>query len=165
MELKENYIIGLISVKKGQNLKKRIINSYENWKREHPLDWDWENIEGENNEKEISLCDIYIDSKKINFTYFHAFENYGIFKIKYHFKIPLKTLNFLFTSCKDILYIDFSNLIINDLTNMTHLFYGCESLTSINMGTLNTKKLLDMSYMFCECHSLNNLHLSDFNYK
>ena len=38
-ELKENIIIGIIEVEKN-NLKQKIINSYENVKREEPYLWE-----------------------------------------------------------------------------------------------------------------------------
>ena len=64
MDSNNNFIYGEISIKKGQNNNIRLINSLENFKREHPFDWDWDNINSENNEEQIQFCEIYINSKK-----------------------------------------------------------------------------------------------------
>ena len=45
------------------NSKERIINSFENAKRNNP-DWHWNNIETKKNEEEIKECEIYINDKK-----------------------------------------------------------------------------------------------------
>ena len=89
MDDSNNFIKAELLIKNGQNKKQRLINSYENWKREHPSDWDWDNIISEKNEEEIKLCEIYIQSKKIHFTYFYDFEKYGKYKNIFLFKIPI----------------------------------------------------------------------------
>ena len=47
MDISKNYIDAMILINKGKNKTQRLINSYENWKREHHSDWDWDNINGE----------------------------------------------------------------------------------------------------------------------
>ena len=71
----ENEIISEIYIK-DHNSKQRIINSFENTKREK-LNWNWDIIESKENEKEIKDCEIYINDKKIDFTYYYIFENKG----------------------------------------------------------------------------------------
>ena len=71
----ENEIISEIYIK-YHNSKQRIINSFENAKREK-LNWNWDIIENKENEKEIKDCEIYINDKKIDFTYYYIFENKG----------------------------------------------------------------------------------------
>ena len=58
----KNEIILEIDIK-FNNSKERIINSFENTKRENP-NWKWENIESKENEKDIKDCEIYINDKK-----------------------------------------------------------------------------------------------------
>ena len=53
MDISKNYIDAVILINKGKNIRQRLINSYENWKREHHSDWDWDNINGEKNEEQI----------------------------------------------------------------------------------------------------------------
>ena len=93
MDYSNNYINAEISIKKGQNKKQRLINSYENWKREHLTDWDWDSIISENNEEEVKLCVLYIQTKKLNFTYLYNFEKYGKYQVKFIFKVPIKSIN------------------------------------------------------------------------
>ena len=63
---KENKIIGKIEIKTS-DLKERIINSYENAKKRN------KKLKGIENEKEIKMCEIFINNKKINFTYDYNF--------------------------------------------------------------------------------------------
>ena len=66
IKLTENCIVGIIKIKKD-NLKQKIINSYENVKREE-TSWNWDEIKVNENEEEIKNCDIFINGKKIKFT-------------------------------------------------------------------------------------------------
>ena len=77
-EIKDNIIIGIIKVEKN-DLKQKIINSYENAKKEN-IDF---SLKGKENENEIKDCEIYINDKKIDFSYYYNFENEGLYKIKY----------------------------------------------------------------------------------
>ena len=78
-EKEENVIIGIIKVVKN-DYKQRIINSYENAKKEE------DELEGIKNEEEIKMCEILINDKIIDFSYYYEFENEGNYKIKYIFK-------------------------------------------------------------------------------
>ncbi len=86
----DNIIIGNIYIKEG-DLRERIINSYENVKKEEAY---FSNIESKENEKEIKSCEIFINNNKINFTYFYKFPKAGNYKIKYKFKNLLKSANY-----------------------------------------------------------------------
>ena len=70
----KNYITGKIKVKEGEK-KVRIINSYENWKREKKSKnndkFDNENFHNENEIK--SNIQIIIDEKPIDFSYYYEF--------------------------------------------------------------------------------------------
>ena len=71
----------ILEINNGDNnSKKRIINSFENAKRENPS-WDWNEIEAKENEDEIKECEIYINDKKIDFTYYYIFKNKGKYLI------------------------------------------------------------------------------------
>ena len=61
----KNEIIAEIIIK-DNNSRKRLINSFENSKRENP-NWIWDNIETKKNEEEMKDCEIYINNKKIGF--------------------------------------------------------------------------------------------------
>ena len=87
----KNEIILEINIK-DNNSKERIINSFENTKRENPY-WYWNIIETKKNEDEIKECEIYINDKKIDFTYDYTFKNKGKYIIKYKFKKLLNSSN------------------------------------------------------------------------
>ena len=110
----KNEIIAEINIKYN-NSKERIINSFENIKRENP-NFNCENIEAKENEEEIKDCEIYINDNKIDFTYFYTFNNKGKYIIKYKFKKLLNSCNFM--------------------------FYGCNSLSSLDLSNFNTQKVL-----------------------
>ena len=165
MEYSNNLILAELSIKKGQNKKQRLINSFENFKREHPFDWDWDNILVEKNEEQIKLCEIFIDSKKINFTYFYTFNNYGNYKIQYYFKLVPQSINFLFANCESITFIDFANFKIYKMKSISHLFYGSKSLISADINNIISENIIDMGYTFSECHSLQYFDLTNFKTK
>ena len=96
----KNEIISEINIK-NCNLKERIINSFENKKRENP-NWNWVNIESKENEKEIRDCEIYINDKKIDFSYYYTFNNKGKYIIKYKFTKLLNSTNSMFSDCKSL---------------------------------------------------------------
>ena len=100
-------IVGIIKIKKD-NLKQKIINSYENVKREE-TSWNWDEIKVNENEEEIKNCDIFINGKKIKFTYYYNFPNDGKYIIKYEFKNLIKSTSFMFYGCNSLLWLDLSN--------------------------------------------------------
>ena len=67
----KNEIILKIYIR-DKNSKERIINSFENIKREH-ANLESEKIEVKENIEEIKDCEIYINDKKIDFTYYYTF--------------------------------------------------------------------------------------------
>ena len=84
----DNFIIGNIKIEAG-DLRKRIINSYENAKNEYPGIID---DNSKKKEKNIKSCEIFINNKKISFTYFYNFPKAGNYIIKYKFKNLLNIL-------------------------------------------------------------------------
>ena len=155
----DNIIIGNIKIEKGQ-LRNRIINSYDNVKREKSNIIDYES---KNNEKEIKNCEIYINNQKITFTYFYDFPKAGNYIIKYKFKNLLKETNFMFSDCNSLSSLDLSNFNTQNVTNMLGMFYNCRSLTSLNLSNCNTQNVNNMMSMFQNCESLISLDLSNFN--
>ena len=159
--MKKNEIILEINIK-DNNLKERIINSFENTKRENP-NWDWNNIEMKKNEEEIKECEIFINDKKIDFTYCYVFKNKGKYLIKYKFKKLLNSCNFMFYDCNSLSSLDLSNFNTQNVTNMGGMFYNCKSLTSLDLSNFNTQNVKNMDNIFNGCKSLISLDLSNFN--
>ena len=80
----DNYIIGEIYIKDEDiNKKIRIINSYEEARRENSS---IEYKEELKNEEQIKKCEIEINNKLMPFSYFYEFKQKGKYIIKYKFK-------------------------------------------------------------------------------
>ena len=78
-----NYINAEIYIKE-EDINKiiRIINSFENYKKEYELkDEETDNIYA--NEEEIKKCKIKINEKLIDFSYYYKFNQKGKYYIKY----------------------------------------------------------------------------------
>ena len=159
----ENKIIGEIHIKKEDiNKDIRIINSFENVKRELKLkdDDDFKYL----NEKEIKEnIEIKINGKIIEFTYYYKFNKEGKNIIEYSFKNILTKTCFIFYDCISLINLDFSNFNTQNVINMSYMFYNCYSLISLDLSKFNTQKVNDISYMFYQCKSLKSLNLSNFN--
>ena len=163
-EIKDsNIIIGNIKVEKTC-LRLRILNSYENTKRENKNLF-WGNVKAIENEEQIKNCEIFINNIKINFNYYYEFPKEGIYEIKYIFKNLLKSTNFMFYGCYALISLDLSNFYTKNITNMEYMFFRCNSLIELNLSNFDTKNVTNMEYMFCGCKSLKSLDLSNFDTK
>ena len=162
-EKKDNIIIGKIKVEKTC-LRHRLINSYENVKRENKNLF-WDNVKEIENEEQIKNCDIFINDIKINFNYYYEFPGEGIYNIKYIFKNKLKSTNFMFYGCYTLISLDLSNFDTKSVINMEYMFFRCNSLIELNLSNFDTKNVTNMEYMFCGCKSLKSLDLSNFDTK
>jgi len=161
----KNLIIGQIDIKPDDiNKDIRIINSFENIKRENKFIKDQEDDWKNENEKEIKEnIEIKINGKKIKFSYYHKFEKEGKYSIEYSFKKNLTKTNHMFYYCESITNLNFSDFNAENVTNMSYMFYYCSSLTNLNFSNFNTQNVSNMSHMFYCCKSLTNLNLSYFN--
>ena len=148
----KNEIISEINITNNDS-NERIINSFENTKRENPF-LDWESIESKENEEEIKDCEIYINDKNIEFTYYYTFKNKGKYIIKYKFKKLLNSTNYMFSYCNSLLSLDLSNFNTQNVINMESMFSDCKSLLSLNLSSFNTQNVTNMQYMFFNCKSL-----------
>ena len=121
-----NYIIAEIEIKENDlNKDIRIINSFEEYKREN--EWKDKKDDYKNeNEKEIKQnCEIKINGKIIKFSYFYKFNEIGKYQIKYSFKNNSTKINHLFCGCSSFKEINFSNFNTQNATNMSFMFSGC----------------------------------------
>ena len=98
-----NYIIGTFLINKnniGRDIQ--IINSYDEYHR-HRTYYDIE--------EEIKDCIIEINNIKLaSFSYYHKFDEEGIYTIKYTFNNILINCNYMFFHCKNLINLDLSNL-------------------------------------------------------
>ena len=164
IEKHENIIIGEIYIKSNDiNKDIRIINSFENVKREN----NWKDNKDDSkyaNEKEIKENTyIKINGKLIPFTYYYKFEKEGKYNIEYSFKNNLKKANHMFYSCNSFINLNLLNFNAQNVTNMRRMFNGCSSLINLDLSNINTQKVSDMYAMFSCCNSLKNLYLTNIN--
>ena len=74
------------------------------------------------------------------------------------------TTNCWFFFCSKITEFEgMSNLITDQVTDMSDMFCWCSSLTSLDVSNFNTANVTDMSDMFIACSVLEALDLSNFN--
>ena len=175
MDSKNNYIIAEINISKEHiNKDIRILNSFEQMKREIQNEIDEDNEDDEDdednfiyeNEKEIKdNCLIKINEKTIRFSYFYKFQKVGIYKIQYIFNKYLTNTNYLFFECSSIINLDLSNFNTQKVISMYCMFSKCSSLININLSKINTEEVVDMSHMFRNCPSLRSINLSNINTK
>ena len=162
--INRNFITGEINIRSADiNKFTRVINSFENFKRE-TLIGDQEDDWKYNNERELrENIEVKINGKIIPFSYFYKFTIKGKYNIQYSFKNYLTKTNHMFWGCKSITNLDLSNFNTKNVTNMSHMFGGCNSLTNLNLFNFNTQKVTNMHRMFLCCYLLRNLNLSTFN--
>jgi len=161
--INNNYIISEIVIKKEDiNKNIRIINSYEEYMREHKNN-DIDNIL--KNEDEIKECEIKIIDELIPFNYFYQFKSKGKYAIKYSFKNNITNTGYMFRDCSKLTKIDLSNFNSSNVNNMRAMFYQCSGLKDINLSNFNTNKVTYMNGIFYKCSGLTNIDLSNFNTK
>ena len=114
-DINKNYIIGELDIKEdNQNI--RIINSFEQYYREH--NYMKYEIEYENEFEIKENCEIRINDELIPFSYFHKFKKKGKYKIKYNFLLNITKTDFIFCECSSFTNIDLSNFKTNNITHM-----------------------------------------------
>ena len=132
-----NYIKAEIVIEeKDINKKIRIINSFEEIKREEKRP-DGEDDYKYENEKEIKKCKIIINEKIISFSYFYIFKEKGKYFIKYSFTDNITKINYMFFECNSLINIDLSNFNTQNVTDMSCMFFGCKTLKKDNIITEN----------------------------
>ena len=114
----KNYIIAEIEIKEEDiNKDIRIINSFEEDKRNN----EWEDEEDDykyENEKEIKEnCKIEINNKIISFSYFYKFKEKGKYIIKYSFKNNINKTYFMFYEYRSLISINLFNFNTRNVTN------------------------------------------------
>ena len=163
-KINDNYIIAILNINQDDiNKDIRIINSYEDWKRENK--WgDNKNDYIYENEREIKeKCEIKINGKIIPFSYFYKFKKKGKYEIKYIFKTNIVKADYMFTGCQYLLNMNLSNFSSQNIINMSNMFCQCSSLININLSNINTQNIIKISGIFFDCKSLSDINLSNLN--
>jgi len=188
----ENYITGTFHLHYFHDCA-TIIGSYEEYYKIWKDDWDPPDYDkSQENEDQIKDCEIYVNGKKINFTYKYECQeknpgNYT-YNIVYKFNKPLVNAGFLFymsdlysldfshfdsshlmdmkqmfSISSKLHFVNFKNFNAENVVNMYEMFYSCWRLTSVDLTNFKTKNLIEMRGMFCSCESLTSIDLSSIN--
>ena len=75
---------------------------------------------------------------------------------------PVST-GFWFAHCSNLTSINFSNLNVSNVTNISYMFSDCSSLSSINLSSWNVVNVTNMCRVFQSCSSLSSINLSSWN--
>ena len=160
------YIVSELDIKeKDINKNIRIINSFEQCKREKLIEGYGENDNQFENEREIKECIIKVNNKTVPFNYFYKFKEKGKYQIQYIFNENIDKLDYMFYDCSSIAYIDLSYFNIKNIINMNSMFYGCNSLKDINLYYFNAENVINMGNLFQDCKSITKIDLSNSNTK
>ena len=114
------------------------------------------NINGEN-------IELYINDKKVSFSYKYKSDEKGEIKVKFIFKKLIRSTHDMFTYCSSLKSIDFSYFNSSQVKDMGFMFYDCSSLKSIDLAPLDTSNVTNMNGLFLKCTSLESINVSSFN--
>ena len=120
----------------------------------------YEKIINENKENDVK--EININNDIIQFTSKYKLKQ-GKNLITFKFNKNLNNISNMFESCNYLMNIDLSNLIFNEITDMSFIFKGCSKLKYLNLSNINTNNITNMKGTFSKCTSIKKLNLSNFN--
>ena len=69
----------------------------------------------------------------------------------------------MFAECKNIIGIDFTEFISDEVTNMEYMFYNCKNLKYLNLLSFKTKRKSNMNFMFGGIDHNQTFDLSSFD--
>ena len=72
-------------------------------------------------------------------------------------------MNQMFYQCNELEYLNISNLDTSSVTNMNMMFFGCLKITSIDISNFDTSKVVNMDALFDYCENIKSLNLESFN--
>ena len=87
----------------------------------------------------------------------------GILNTRIFLKKTLKSLDGFFKDNKELIKVNLTNLIMNEVTSMKSTFSGCSNLKEINLEGINSGNLMKMENTFENCIELKNINLSPLN--
>ena len=83
--------------------------------------------------------------------------DYNLHTIEIIWNYTLTSLDFMFTECQDIEWIDFSNFDFSQVTSANGLVGLCSKLKYVNFGNGNLSKVESIESMFMDCSSLETV--------
>ena len=72
-------------------------------------------------------------------------------------------MNQMFYQCNELEYLNISNLDTSSVTNMNMMFFGLLKITSIDVSSFDTSKVVNMDALFDYCTNIESLNLENFN--
>ena len=118
-----------------------------------------------NKDEILHKCNIYLDDKKIDFTFEYNFKQPGKYIFTFEFVELLQYANKLFYKCSTLCNLDFRKFKTNCLKDMSDIFNGCNKLETLDLSSFKTKDVISMKASFKDCSSLKALDLSTFDTK
>ena len=117
--------------------------------------------------KELSKYNtkLYINNKEYEYKKFFNPDKEGEYKIRLEFKNKLKDCSFMFAGCNNIISIDFTSFISDEVTNMEYMFFYCKNLKNLNLLSFNTKKVSNMRYMLVGINQNQTFDLSSIDFR
>ena len=122
----DNYILCEYNIKKEDLNKDIQILNYLNEKTKEEIMNYYKEIGKtdyilEINEDEInsSICDLYLNNERINFSYKYKFEKEGKYSLKILFKRSIKNMSYMFNQCSSLTSLNLSNFNTNNVQNMS----------------------------------------------
>ena len=156
-----NYIIAEFAMDEKSIYRDiKIINSYEQYKRENPeVTFD----KTRENEKDLmDYCKIEIYGQIIPFSYYYKFKDKKV-RVKYIFNKNIKQMNLLFSGLNNLISVDLSNFNGQGINNMELMFLSCISLITVNFSNCNIENVVTLNRMFYNCNSLKSVNFSNCN--
>ena len=106
--------------------------------------------------------EVYINNKKIKFSYKYKPSGTKDINVIFKFKKSLTNMSYLFYECSSLYSIDLSSFSKNNTSDMSWMSAFCSSLNSINLTSFNTNSVTNMRSMFSGCTFLKSIDLSSF---
>ena len=121
------------------------------------------NFDNSNKNEIEKECNIYLNVKKIDFTFEYQFFIPGKYEFKFEFIDLLKNASKLFYNYNSLISLNVEKFKTNYINNMDDMFNGCCKLESLDLFNFKTKDVKSMKRMFKQCNALKNINLSIFN--
>ena len=151
LEENKNSIEATYKIKEGQSLFLFNPNELNLKEGEYSIDGE---ILSQNKNNLRHLREIVVEKGK------YTPKESGYLSIEIIFKYNLKSLNYFFKNCKELIKVNLTNLKMEEVTSMDSTFSGCSKLNEISLEGINTINLMNMDYTFENCSELRNINLS-----
>ena len=117
---------------------------------------------GINKEINEDNIEIFINDKKVNFSFIYKSDSKEEIKVKFKFNKLINNMSYMFHKCFSLKSIDLFSFDASNATNMSFMFSECSSLKILDLKSFNTSNVKDMSNLFSGCSSLEFINISSF---